>query len=97
MTDLPPGWVPAPTGWSRELAAEIHPEHGLAGQVWIMVATRGGRNDDALVKVANQPDHWMVVHLTWSGHAEQGSFPIVRFDGTMAELLSWEASDIEQV
>lgn len=56
----------------EELEKELHPKHQLFGENIDVIAKRQDK-DDILVELEN--GQMAVVHLTWSGRQERGSFP----------------------
>jgi hypothetical protein len=72
-----------------ELKKELSPGHVLHGQALRPLARRDA-NDDVLFIWDNEPSRFTVVHLTWSGHAEQKGFPFVEYDGNFEGFLAHE-------
>jgi hypothetical protein len=87
---LPEGWdALTPTSAARllaELRRELATDHSLATTALDAVARRGDR-DDVLFRCTDEPDRYVVVHMTWSGRTEPDPrWPSIVFDGSLAQL-----------
>lgn len=51
-----------------QLRRELMPEHDLLGVLpGLVVAAQNGASDDSLVCIADEPERFAIVHLTWGG------------------------------
>lgn len=74
-----------------ELNKELPANHMLFGLASKVIAKREDRDD---ILVSNEQGYF-VVHLTWSGKTEQGSFPTFEKFDTLEKLKTKLASDSE--
>ena len=91
---LPEGWEPADPDDARllleELQCELPPGHALFGVPLETVAHRGGASDDVLYRRRDDPQQFVVVHLTWLRRTEILPCPTIGFAGSFAAFLAHE-------
>jgi hypothetical protein len=79
-----------------ELQRELSDGHILKSVIVETVAHRGGASDDVLFRRIGEPQHYAIVHLTWSGRPEiDPRWPSVIFEGTFEELLAYDKEHLE--
>lgn len=89
---LPDGWHP-PTNANKqsllgELAKELVRGHPLYQMPLTLIAYR---TDDLLVQPIQQPNRFIIVHLTWKmGPEINAKFPAIEYDGDLAGLHEYE-------
>lgn len=92
--ELPPGWVYPKPEWAASLMAEFRrelpPGHLLYGRRVELVAAREG-TDDILLRHADEPDRFTVIHLSWLGREEiNADYPWLEYDGDFAGFTASE-------
>ena len=58
--------------FEEELARELHPEHRLWGETWLLIARRQDQDDFAFLLPGGRI---ATVHLTFTGEAERDNWP----------------------
>lgn len=93
---LPPGWFWASPEAAADLWAELQrelaPHHPLKDRALRVAAHRAGATDDVLCAAGDQPDEYVVVHLTRSGREElDARHPASEYQGDLRGLWRYEA------
>ena len=76
---LPDGWSALTADQAARFGAELVREVGEQHILWRVATTALARCDgcdDVLFRLDESPVRWATVHLTWSGKAEPGSYPM---------------------
>lgn len=75
----------------EELQKELPEKHILFGENLQVFAHRDGATDDILCFYKENPQKFVVIHLTWSWHREfYDDFPTIEFHGSFEEFLKYE-------
>jgi hypothetical protein len=100
LDKLPKGWFPTDPKRAETFQAELQRElpngHLLKGRTVLILAHREG-TDDILCQHIDEPDRFIVVHLSWIGKTEiNAQHPFVEVDGSFDDFLAYESSFLNQ-